>query len=112
MEDLPSRAISFIAGTLAARVGAQLGQGTSGASLRTANLATKAVDGLLKWLTNDKAEAILRDAIQDRELFRALLMTVNSPAKARQLEKQLSAWQAGAIVGTTAVLATRDEEPR
>jgi hypothetical protein len=112
IEDMPNRAISFIAGTFAARAGAQLGQGTSGASLRTANLATKAVDAVMGRLTNDKAEAILRDAIQDRELFRALLMTVDSPAKARQLEKQLRAWQAGAIVGTTAVLATRDEEPR
>jgi hypothetical protein len=112
MEDLPSRAISFIAGTLAARAGAQLGQGTSGASLRTANLAVKTLNAVLGRLTNDKAEALLRDAIQDRDLFRALLMPINSPSQARNLERQLSAWQAGAIVGTTATLATRDEEPR
>lgn len=106
MEDLPNRAISFIAGTLAARAGAQLGQGTSGASLRTASLATKAVNDVLGNLTNDKAEALLRDAIQDRELFRALLMPIGSREQARNLERVLQQW----AVGTSAVMATQDSE--
>jgi len=105
MEDLPNKAISFIAGTLAARAGAQLGKGTSGASLRTANLATKAVNDALGNLTNDKAELLLRDAIQDRELFRALLMPIGSREQAKNLERVLQQW----AIGTSAVMATQDD---
>lgn len=95
IEDMPNRIISLVAGTMAARTGAQLGKGTSGASLRTANLATQAVNRALGSLTNDKAEALLRDAIQDRELFRALLLPMNTPARVKQTESRLIEWARG-----------------
>lgn len=102
MEDMPNRVIGLLAGTLAARAGAQLGAGTSGASLRTANLATQTVNKVLGNLTNDKAEALLRDAIQDKELFRALLMPVNTQAHAKYAEDRLAEW----LVGYTATQVT------
>ena len=95
MEDMPNRIIGLVAGTLAARAGAKLGAGTSGASLRTANLATQTVNKVLGNLTNDKAEALLRDAIQDKELFRALLMPVSTKAHAKYAEDRLAEWLVG-----------------
>lgn len=106
MNDMPNKVISLMAGTLAARAGAQLGAGTSGASLRTANLATQAVNKALGTLTNDKAEALLRDAIQDRELFRALLMPANTTERARQIERRLTEW----AIGYTATVAAGENE--
>lgn len=95
IEDTPNRIISFVAGTLAARGGAQLGHGTSGASLRTSNLATRAVNRMLGTLTNDRAEALLRDAVQDADLFRALLMPINTQERARRASNVLGAWARG-----------------
>lgn len=74
MDQEPNRVISFLAGTWAARAGSKLGAGTSGASLRTASAATGRMQRIMESLTNDRAEALMREAITgDRDLFRVLL---------------------------------------
>lgn len=85
MGDAPNSVISLIAGTLAARSGAQLGAGTSGASLRTASIATNRMNNLLARLTNDKAEELIIQAISgDRELFEALLQPATQLSKKQE----------------------------
>lgn len=74
MEGEPNSLVALIARTIAARQGARAGQGTSGASLLTANFASQRMNRLLEGLTLDRAEKLIREAIAgDRELFQALL---------------------------------------
>ena len=95
MDDLPNTLIQYAARVLAARVGAQAGQGTSGASLLTANLASQRMRDFLHGLTNDKAAHLLRDAMRDPELFRDLLTAdLRQPAAAKRAETRLTEWLA------------------
>jgi len=85
MNDTPSTVIQTLARMFAARAGARAGHGISGASIQTANIATKNMDKLLKFLTNDRAEAMIREAITgDEDLFRMLL---TRGTDAEQLDK-------------------------
>ena len=95
IDDMPNSIISFIGRTVAARSGAKLGKGASGASLLTAGFASKRMQQMLESLTNDRAEALIHDAVQDRELFRALLTIQDTPAAVRHAESTLGAWLGG-----------------
>jgi hypothetical protein len=105
MADLPNTVISLITRTMAARMGAQAGAGTSGASLLTAHFASKRMREFVGALTNDSAEAMLRDAIQDKDLFQSLLRGVDTPRAARQVERRLTEW----LAGYTAAQSGEDE---
>lgn len=95
MEDTPSTIIRFIGQTMAARSGAKLGQGTSGASLLTANFASQRVRRLLQNLTNDRAAELLKDAVQDKQLFRGLLLDLDRPINVKVTNQRLNSWLAG-----------------
>lgn len=108
MEDLPNSVISMIGRTLAARAGAQAGAGTSGASLLTAQFASQRVRNFLNNLTNDRAEALIRDAVTgDRELFMALLRGVDDKRSAKYVERRLAEWLEG-YAGTQVGEAARE----
>lgn len=112
MDDLPNGIIGYFARVFAARSGAQMGQGTSGASLQTAGMASNRMQKLLMSLTNDRAEALIREAITDPELFRTLLAP--GGPKTRQAETRLvetlTAIGGGQL--SRASEATIDDEPR
>lgn len=78
----PNRMIEFAVRIAAANHGAQMGQGAAG--LQTAQMASGAAKKILGRLTNDKAEQMIIDAIEDPVLFRALLIE----AQRIQLEKR------------------------
>lgn len=80
MDDTPNKVIDYLGRVIAARSGARMGQGTSGASLLTAGFASQRMKRILGALTNDHAEALIREAVQDPDLFRILL----SPSASRQ----------------------------
>lgn len=102
----PNRMIQYIGGVFAARSGAQLGAGTSGASLKTSSMATQRFNHILQRLTGDRAEAILRDAITDPVLFRDLMTPMNTPQRAKEVERRVSEW----IQGYSAAALAGDEE--
>ena len=107
MDDMPNRIISLIARTISARTGAQVGQGASGASLLTAHFFSRNMQDMLERLTNDKAAALLNDAIQDPELFRDLLLANPRVSRqAKRAEARLTEWLAGS--GSVAVGAEED----
>lgn len=88
MADQPLGVIAFSLRTMAARFGAQLGKGTSGASLKTSEMASSRMRDLLNSLTNDKAEKLIVQAISgDKDLFEALLTPVTQlpPDKERRV---------------------------
>lgn len=68
----PNTIIEMMARIVAARHGAQLGGG-SGGSIQTAQMASSRMKKILGNLATDKASQILADAVEDPELFRALL---------------------------------------
>lgn len=84
ISDTPNTVVSFIFRTLAARQGAKAGQGASGASLLTANFATRRMNEILDRLTNNRAEQMIRQAVLgDRELFDSLLAPANEMSAAQ-----------------------------
>jgi len=102
---LPSNAqsaIRFVLGTIGARVGAQAGAGTSGASLRTASMFSGRVQAIFDSLSTSQAERLLVDAVQDPKLMAALLKDARNPRNAKELETRLSEWaasQSGQMIG-------------
>lgn len=74
MEGTPNTLLEYAVGVLAARTGAQAGAGTSGASLKTASMATRKADQAVRSLTLDRAEGMIREAfVENPELAAALL---------------------------------------
>jgi hypothetical protein len=96
----PPKAIAFILRTFAARQGARLGQGTSGASLLTANFATRRMQEIMDGLTNDRAARIISDAIEDPELFRSLLLDPASKAQSERIVRSLAPYVLGAAAAS------------
>lgn len=85
MGDQPNSIISYLARVMAAKHGAALGGGTSGASLQTASLASRKMQRLLERLTNDKAEQLIIQAVSgDKELFDALLRPMGQLSKQKE----------------------------
>ncbi len=84
LDNPTNKILEFVVTTFAARHGAKLGAGTSGASLKTASAASNRAKQALRNLTNSKAREILMDAIQDPALMKALLATpetfISTPA--------------------------------
>lgn len=106
MADFPNTIISFIGTTLGARAGAQLGAGTSGASLKTASVMSALVNKFLGRLTNDTAEALIRDATTNEHLYVALLRGADTPQGVKIINTRLNAW----LAGVEGRYLTQDEE--
>ena len=77
ISDAPNKVIQIVGGTLAARLGAKAGAGTSGASLRTASIFTKEYNKYLGRLTTDGAEELLIKAVEDEDVFNLLMMSAS-----------------------------------
>lgn len=92
INDMPSTLLDLAVRTVAARHGAAVGGKTSGASLVTAGFFSKRAQGLLRGLTNDKAKDLLREAVQDKDLFQALLTDTTSKAGRQMADRRLNAW--------------------
>ena len=106
MADFPNTIINFIGTTLGARAGAQLGTGISGAALKTASATSALVNKFLGRLTNDKAEALIRDATTNEDLYAALLRNGDTPEGAKIINTRLNAW----LAGVEGRYLTQDEE--
>jgi len=92
ISDPPGRLLSMVVTTLGARAGAQLGAGTSGASLKTASAGSKLFNDILNNLTTDKAEVLLNKAVFDDELMKILLMDGGPKGNTKMVERRLSNW--------------------
>ncbi|MES2844866.1 MAG: hypothetical protein V4747_07560 [Pseudomonadota bacterium] len=74
MDSPANRLVEYVVRIAAARSGGQMGGGTIGGSMQTANIVTERARAMLRNLTNDKARQLLMDAIEEPALFKALLM--------------------------------------
>ena len=75
LDNPANKILEFAVTTWAARRGAALGAGTSGASLKTASAASERAKEALRNLTNARAREMLMDAVENPQLMKALLST-------------------------------------
>lgn len=94
ISDVPSKIIRIIGGTFAARAGAKVGAGSSGASLRTASIFTKEYNEILGRLTNDGAEQILLKSVEDPAVLNMLLKEA-SPQNIKEANKMFRSFLTG-----------------
>ena len=82
--------LSFVIGDLVGVHTRRLGGGT----VQTPGFFSGRAKELLGNITNDKAAQMIIDAVQDKELFQALLRGVG-PRALREVNKRLNAWLLG-----------------
>lgn len=100
--------IEYAVRILGARVGASMGN-DAGTSLQAAQMGSQRARDIMRGLTRDRAAQLIADAVEDPELFRALLMDPDSVSfEARALPRILPY-----LTGTVAaVSADENGEPR
>ena len=105
--------VEYLARIIGARYGAQLG-GSGGGSIQTASIASSAVKKKLESITRSEAEKLLTMAVNDGELYRALL---RGPTVSKSAEEKAFAVIDAAInkiqrntVSQVSVQATQENE--
>lgn len=94
--DRPSKIIDIMGSVIGAKIGGKIGD-TSGSSLQAAGRFSKEVREFLGKLTRDKATEIVRDAVEDPELYKSLLLGPTEPIKKQRMAVQ----RLNAYIGTT-----------
>lgn len=89
---------SYAIVTMATRAGALAGKGTSGASLRTSGMASRVAQNLIDKLNVGQAQKILKDSIQDPELFKAVFEDTQRPADVAHAVKVLHGWMIANVI--------------
>lgn len=95
ISDKPAMLLDFVVGTIAARRGAALGKGVSGASLKTASFATERARALLRGITRDRARELLNEAVRNQYLMQTLLMEATTAKQIKVVGNRLNAWLLG-----------------
>ena len=99
MKDYVSETMSTFARVAGARIGGKIGKESAGGSLQTAQITSGKFTQFIKWLTRDKVEELVKDAITspDPKLLQVLLMPMDKPTpqKIRFINKRMNVWLAG-----------------
>ena len=105
-------AIEMIGRVLSAGQGTRIAKATGGGSVQVPGMFATQAKRFLKFLTNDKGREILREAMQPtpegRELFRALLLPLDTPARIERVGRVLGPFLGGA--GSAAVIEGQRDE--
>ncbi|MEQ8898651.1 MAG: hypothetical protein RID23_16315 [Roseovarius sp.] len=94
----PNRMIEFAVRIAAANHGARMGEGAAG--LQTAQMASGAAKKILGRLTNDKAEQMIIDAIEDPVLFRSLLIEPQRIQLQKRYRQKITPYLTGTLTAT------------
>lgn len=94
-----NRIITYVARIAAARHGASMGGG-SGGSIQTASMASTAAQRFIGKLDITKSQQLIKDAIQDPELFKALLSNPTKRLEMVRATKTLNSWMVAHTVST------------
>jgi len=95
----PNALISTLARVIGAKAGAKIAQGTFKGDIQTPAIFSARLQSIVGRLTNDKAAALIKRAIEDNELFKDLLRGVKSPKDLDRMEKTLAPYLTGAVAG-------------
>jgi hypothetical protein len=94
-----SRLLTYIARIAAARHGASIGGGMGG-QLQAASMASSAAKKLVERVDTGTAQQIMKDAIQDEELFKALLTDPTNAPKMTAAIKVFQGWLLAHTIST------------
>lgn len=98
------RALDMVARVIAARAGAQYGGNMAG-GLQAAQMASSRMKDLVQRLTADRASLLIADAVQDPQMFRALLTETGSLPREERIYSRIFPYLLG-----SAATAIADEE--
>ena len=96
----PNSMLSLVARVVGARVGARLGGVGMGGALQTAQIGSSRMQRLAERLTNDRAQQIMMRALEDKELFRTLLLNPTNPKNFKKIERSLAPYLVGTAAAT------------
>lgn len=106
MDSPANNVIEMAVRIAAARHGGNLGGGSMGGSIQTANIFTERARKALRNLTNDRARQLLMDAVEDPELFKELLRTPQSIRLDGPKRSRLAPY----LIGATAAPEEMDDQ--
>lgn len=92
IDDTPNKLLSILVRGKAATLGGSMGGGTAGGSLRTANIASTEAERVLRRVTGDRAERLLVEAAQDKDLYDALLSNIRTPSEQKEAARKFNLW--------------------
>ena len=95
----PNAMISTLARVIGAKAGARIAQGTFKGDIQTPAIFSARLQSIVGRLTNDKATALMKRAVEDNELFKDLLRGVKSAKDLNRMERTLAPYLAGTITG-------------
>lgn len=95
----PNAMISTLARVIGAKAGAKIAQRTFKGDIQTPAIFSARLQSIVGRLTNDKATALMKRAVEDNELFKDLLRGVRSAKDLNRMEKTLAPYLAGTITG-------------
>jgi len=98
LDPTPNKFLNFVIGTVAARTGAKLGAGTSGASLRTASKTSQVAQDLINKFDVGMAKKILTDAVSDEELFKSLMANTDTAPEFNKAYRVIQGWMIANIL--------------
>jgi len=93
INDDPSKLLETFLSIHGANWGASLGKGAG--SIQTANIGSNRVKSLFRKITKDKAEEILKQAVEDKDLMKALLTDRTSTKTKKLADQRLEFWLLG-----------------
>jgi hypothetical protein len=96
----PNSMLSVVARVFGARMGARFGGGGMGGELQTASIVSQRMQRLAERLTNDRAQQIMMRALEDKELFRTLLLNPTNPKNFKKIERSLAPYLVGTAAAT------------
>ena len=95
----PNAMVSTIARVVGAKLGAKVASKTFKGDIQTPAIFSAKLQSLVGRLTNDKAAQLIKDSLEDNELFKDLLRGVKSAEDLNRMKKTLAPYLIGAVVG-------------
>lgn len=95
IQDAPSNLIATPMRVLSIKAGTWVGRKTDGMTLMTAGIFSSRVKNFITKLTNDKANELITHAVQDPQLYKALLTDMTTKPGAKMAGQRLNAWLLG-----------------
>lgn len=90
--DMPGVVTSTLGRILSAQMGRMIASRTGGGTVQTPGIMASQAQKLLRAGIQDPARRLLNDAIQDEDLFKALLLPRNTPEREQAVRAKLNAW--------------------
>ena len=96
----PNSVITILARVIGARLGSRIGGVSAGGQLQSAQIGSSRFLQFVERLTGDKAQEIMLKALEDKELFRTLLLNPTNPKNFDRIDRSIAPYLAGTAMAT------------